>query len=217
MWIARCPVLRLVRVASIASAASIACAGALTACGGPPPPPPAPTGPAQWAELAPRPAEPAPKLEAVKRFQVVHAAAIPDVETLEATLARQGLVADVGDEAEGRVIEIRGVRCSVQPGPRLGDEVLPSPKIEPEYLNVGLSQGVHTRARLGRRIGGKHARYHFLEHRHHRACGAAVGRRHRRGHRMAGGLANGTHYRENSLGAPRARRVAEGQARTMTQ
>ena len=114
---------------------------ALAGCGASPPPKPAaPAGPASWAELAPAPAEPPPKLAALKRFQVVAAKPVPDVDTLEATLARQGLVADVGDEAEGRVVELQGVRCSVQPAARLGDDVLPSPKIEPEYARHGLTQ-----------------------------------------------------------------------------
>ena len=109
---------------------------ALTACGGSPPPPPAPAGPTTWAELAP-PAGTPPKLSAAKVYQVAHTGALPGVDALEATLGRLGLVADVGDEREGRVVESQGVRCSVQPTAKLGDDVLPSPKIEPEYARWG--------------------------------------------------------------------------------
>jgi hypothetical protein len=111
---------------------------ALTACGGSPPPAPAPTGPSTWAAVAP-PAGNPPKLSAAKVYQVAHTGALPGVDALESTLAKLGLVADVGDEAEGRVIESQGVRCSVQPTPKLGDDVLPSPKIEPEYARWGLT------------------------------------------------------------------------------
>lgn len=112
---------------------------ALLGCGGSPPPPAAPVGPATWAELAPRPAESPPKLDAAKRYEVALAGPLPEVEALEAALARKGLVADVGDEADGRVVESQGVRCSVQPRPKLGEDILPSPKIEPEYARWGLT------------------------------------------------------------------------------
>ena len=110
-------------------------------CGGSPPPaPPAPVGPQTWAELAPHPPAAASKQPGEKRYQIIATGALPEVETLEASLAKQGLVADVGDEKDGRVVESQGVRCSVQPGPKLGDDVLPSPKIEPEYTRHGLTQ-----------------------------------------------------------------------------
>ncbi len=111
-----------------------------TGCGGAPPaPPPGPTGPSTWAELAPKPALAPEKIQAEVRYEVVGVGKLPDVEALEAALAKQGLVADVGDLDDGRVVESQGVRCSVQPGPKLGDDILPSPKIEPEYTKLGLS------------------------------------------------------------------------------
>lgn len=115
-----------------------------TACGGSasnelPQTAAAPAGPATWGELAPNPPAPAPKIAAARHYQVPIAGALPEVDALESLLARTGLVADVGDEADGRVVESKGVRCSIQPGPRLGDDVLPSPKIEPEYAKWGLT------------------------------------------------------------------------------
>jgi hypothetical protein len=113
----------------------------LSACGAsPPPPPPAPAGPATWAELAPAVAAAPPAVEATRRYIVTLPGALPDNDTLESTLARSGLVADVGGLDDGHVVESQGVRCSVQPRPRLGDDVLPSPKIEPEYAKFGLTE-----------------------------------------------------------------------------
>lgn len=117
------------------------CALLTAACGASPPPaPPAPVGPATWAELAPATAAAPPKVEASRRYLVTLPGPLPDNDTLESTLARAGLVADVGGLDDGHVVESQGVRCSVQPRPRLGDEVLPSPKIEPEYAKFGLTE-----------------------------------------------------------------------------
>jgi len=102
--------------------------------------PPPPVGPATWAELAPPAAAAPPKIEATRRYLLTLPGPLPDSDLLESTLARSGVVADVGGLDDGHVVESQGVRCSVQPRPRLGDDVLPSPKIEPEYAKFGLTE-----------------------------------------------------------------------------
>jgi hypothetical protein len=126
------------RSAAVSSGMFALCA---LGCGASPPPaPPVPTGPATYAELAPATPAPPPTVDAARRYLVTLAGALPDGDALEASLARSGAVADVGGLDEGHVVESRGVRCSVQPRPRLGDDILPSPKIEPEYAKFGLTE-----------------------------------------------------------------------------
>lgn len=114
--------------------------GTLAACGGPTP---LPTRPASetWGSVLP--SEPAPvTLEASGvRYEVCHkTVGPPEREAIEALAARHGVVASFGEDGQNFVAHVLGARCLISVSGRLSEDVLPSPKVEPEYVRKGLDE-----------------------------------------------------------------------------